>query len=127
MKFSILAIATLLLVDTTSAHKLRLAKCKGSDKYCDTNEYDTDFAVEAKRGGYDATPVDNFSKKEDAALPTQLDGEALTKEINAKGLNKELNTRENGAGIKDKADLADLLASIKGADVFINRTPKEQL
>jgi len=36
-----------------------------------------------------------------------------------------LNTRENGAGIKDKADLADLLSSIKGAEVFINRTPKE--
>ena len=32
---------------------------------------------EAQKGGYDATPVDNFSKKEDAALPTQLDGEAL--------------------------------------------------
>ena len=39
----------------------------------------------------------------------------------------ELNTRENGAGIKNKEDLQDLLSSIKGADVFINRTPKEQL
>ena len=69
--------------------------------------------------------MDNFSKKEDAALPTQLDGEALIQEIDAKKLNLELNTRDNGAGIKDKADLADLLSSIKGAEVFINRTPKE--
>ena len=101
--------------------------CEGSDKYCDTNEYDNEFAIEAKEGGYDATPVDNFSKKEDAALPTALDGEALTKEIDAKKLNADLNSKENGAGIKDKSELADLLSSIKGADVFINRTPKEQL
>ena len=32
---------------------------------------------------------------------------------------------ENGAGIKDKEDLADLLASIKGANTFMNKTPKE--
>ena len=39
----------------------------------------------------------------------------------------ELNDRVNGAGIKDKTDLADLLASIKGAQTFMNKTPKEQL
>ena len=114
------------LVLSSSATRL-LKGCDKSDKYCDTNEYDTEFAVEAKRGGYDVTPVDNFAKKEAAALPTQLDGEALTKEIGAKGLNSELNGAADGAGIKDKSDLADLLESIKGAEVFINRTPKEQL
>lgn len=81
MKFiSFIAVATLALISQeASAHRLRLHKdkCSASDKYCDTNEYDTEFASEAKKGGYDATPVDNFSKKEDAALPTQLDGEAL--------------------------------------------------
>ena len=78
MKFITLAAIALLALDT-SAHRLRAHKssCSASDKYCDTNEYDTEFATEAKKGGYDATPVDNFSKKEDAALPTQLDGEAL--------------------------------------------------
>jgi hypothetical protein len=53
------------------------------DKYTATNEYDTDYAVEKLKGGYDVTPVDNFSQKEDAALPTPLDGEALVKEIDA--------------------------------------------
>ena len=99
---------------------------KGGDKYFATNEYDEDFAVEKKKGGYDVTPVDNFSSKEDAALPTPLDGEALVKEIDAKALNKELNERD-GAGIKETADLEDLLKSIKGSEIFINRTPKNQL
>lgn len=53
------------------------------DKYTATNEYDTDYAVEKLKGGYDVTPVDNFSQKEDAALPTPLDGEALVREIDA--------------------------------------------
>ena len=109
MKFiSFVSLAVLALLANngeTAAHKLQLSKCSASDKYCDTNEYDTEFASEAKKGGYDATPVDNFSKKEDAALPTQLDGEALIQEIDAKNLNQELNTRENGAGIKNKEDL----------------------
>ena len=70
------------------------------DKYFATNEYDTDFAVEKQKGGYDVTPVDNFSSKEDAALPTPLDGEALVKEIDAAALNRELNERD-GAGIKE--------------------------
>ena len=75
MKFITLAAMAVL---ATSAHKLhKSGPCSSSDKYCDTNEYDTEFATEAQKGGYDATPVDNFSKKEDAALPTQLDGEAL--------------------------------------------------
>ena len=60
-----------------NASRLHVTKCSALDKYCDTNEYDTEFAAESKKGGYDATPVDNFSKKEDAALPTALDGEAL--------------------------------------------------
>ena len=76
MKFITLAAIAILAVNT-SAHKLHKGGCSSSDKYCDTNEYDTEFASEAQKGGYDATPVDNFSKKEDAALPTQLDGEAL--------------------------------------------------
>ena len=79
MKFiSLLTVA--IIASQTEAHRLHVKKekeCSASDKYCDTNEYDTEFATEAKKGGYDATPVDNFSKKEDAALPTQLDGEAL--------------------------------------------------
>ena len=75
MKFFALAAIAMLAV-STEAHKLHKG-CSSSDKYCDTNEYDTEFSKEAQKGGYDATPVDNFSKKEDAALPTQLDGEAL--------------------------------------------------
>ena len=73
MKFiSFVSVAVLaLLHQGASAHKLTVGKsCSASDKYCDTNEYDTEFAAESKKGGYDATPVDNFSKKEDAALPT---------------------------------------------------------
>ena len=76
MKFiSFISVAVLALLNheqTVSAHRLNAHKggCSPSDKYCDTNEYDTEFATEAKKGGYDATPVDNFSKKEDAALPT---------------------------------------------------------
>ena len=72
MKFiSFVSVAVLALMSNTSAHRLHVSKeCSKSDKYCDTNEYDTDFAAEEKHGGYDVTPVDNFSKKEDAALPT---------------------------------------------------------
>ena len=71
MKFIYLALVAA-VATTSHAHKLHLKKesCSSSDKYCDTNEYDTEFATEAQKGGYDATPVDNFSKKEDAALPT---------------------------------------------------------
>ena len=76
ISFITVAVVALLSKDV-SAHRLHKEKCSASDKYCDTNEYDTEFATEAKKGGYDATPVDNFSKKEDAALPTALDGEAL--------------------------------------------------
>ena len=56
-------------------------------------------------------------------MPTPLDGEALTQEIGADTLGKELNDLTNGAGIKDRADLQDMIDSIKGADVFMNRTP----
>jgi len=41
-------------------------------------------------------------------------------------LNRELN-EEDGAGIKDYKDLKDMLGSIKGSEVFINRTPRTQL
>ena len=54
-----------------------------------------------------------------------MDGEDLTKEIGGTSLTAELNDAEDGAGIKDKEDLADLLASIKGANTFMNKTPKE--
>ena len=78
MKFISLIAILALINGEAAAMKLQVTKgCSSSDKYCDTNEYDTEFAAESKKGGYDATPVDNFSKKEDAALPTQLDGEAL--------------------------------------------------
>ena len=77
MKFITLVAVLALLNQDASASRLSVGKCSPSDKYCDTNEYDSQFAKEATHGGYDATPVDNFSKKEDAALPTQLDGEAL--------------------------------------------------
>ena len=71
--------------------------------------------------------VESFSAKEDASLPTPLDGEALTAEIGGTVLTGELNDRIDGAGIKDKSDLADLLASVKGAQTFMNKTPREQL
>ena len=48
-------------------------------------------------------------------MPTPLDGESLTKEIGGASLTAELNDHADGAGIKDKEDLADLLASVKGA------------
>ena len=111
---------------TTEAPAPETKVHKHHDKYNATNEYDTDYAVEKLKGGYDVTPVDNFSQKEDAALPTPLDGEALVKEIDAQALNKELN-EEDGAGIKDYKDLKDMLGSIKGSEVFINRTPRTQL
>lgn len=41
-------------------------------------------------------------------------------------MNRELN-EEDGAGIKDYKDLKDMLGSIKGSEVFINRTPRTQL
>eukprot|EP00356_Strombidium_inclinatum_P002457 CAMPEP_0170479394 /NCGR_PEP_ID=MMETSP0208-20121228/653_1 /TAXON_ID=197538 /ORGANISM="Strombidium inclinatum, Strain S3" /LENGTH=127 /DNA_ID=CAMNT_0010751783 /DNA_START=78 /DNA_END=461 /DNA_ORIENTATION=+ len=99
----------------------------GIDKYQVTNDYERHWAHEKALGGYNVDAVESFSSKEDAALPTPLDGNALTKEIGGATLTGELNDRDNGAGIKDKADLADLLASIKGANVFLNKTPKEQL
>ena len=69
----------------------------------------------SKSGGFDLEAVDNFKMLEAAAAPTALDGEALTKEIGGTILTGELNDKVDDTGIKDKADLADLLASIKGA------------
>ena len=82
---------------------------------------------ESKTGGFDLAAVDNFNKLESAALPSALDGEALTKEIGGTTLTSELTDKVDGAGIRDKEDLADLLASIKGAQTFMNKTPKDQL
>ena len=112
----------------SAAHQM-MAQTRGPsrDKYYMTNEYERQWAKEKALGGYNVDAVESFSSKEDAALPTPLDGEALTKEIGGAALTGELNDRVNGAGIKDKTDLADLLASIKGAQTFMNKTPKEQL
>ena len=60
-------------------------------------------------------------------MKTMLDGQALTKEIGGNSLEGEIEDVKNGAGIKDKSDLQDLLSSIKGANVFMNKTPKSQL
>ena len=100
---------------------------RGIDKYDVTNDYEKNFSKEKALGGYNVDAVEKFSSTEDAALPTPLDGEALTREIGGTKLTGELNDRVNGAGIKDKQDLADLIASVKGANVFMNKTPKEQL
>lgn len=86
---------------------------KGGDKYGQVNEYEAD--LKNNGGGYDTQPVENFGKRENENFPTPLDGEMLTKEIGGATLTAELNDRDNGAGIKDKEDLADLLASVKGA------------
>ena len=85
------------------------------------------YAKESKKGGYSVEPVERFGAREDADLKTSLDGEALSKEIGGASLTAELNDRSDGAGIKDKEDLADLLSSVKGAQTFMNKTPKEQL
>lgn len=85
---------------------------KGGDKYEQVNEYEADLK---NSGGYDTQPIENFGKRENENFPTPLDGEMLTKEIGGATLTAELNDRDNGAGIKDKEDLADLLASVKGA------------
>ena len=137
MKFSsIFAVAILLgsaegihLAPNAQAPQQHLSQAAkgGVDKYAVTNEYEKHWAREKGHGGYNVDAVESFSSKEDAALPTPLDGEALTREIGGASLTGELNDRTNGAGIKDKGDLADLLASIKGAEVFMNKTPKEQL
>ena len=117
------------LKQKVSTAKQIMAQTRGGgyDKYAQTNDYDTHWEQEKKSGGYNVDAVESFSSKEDAALPTPLDGEALTKEIGGTVLTGELNDRVDGAGIKDKSDLADLLASVKGAQTFMNKTPREQL
>ena len=110
-----------------SNNTVQATKKQIKDKYEELNQYDTYFEKEKGQGGYSADEVEKFQSKEEAALPTPLDGAALAKEIGGKGLSTELTDKSNGAGIKDKSDLADLLSSIKGAQVFMNKTPKEQL
>ena len=75
----------------------------------------------------DLSEINSFCAVETSEIPTQLDGEKLTKEIGGDTLAQEINNTADGAGFKDKADLADLLSSIKGAQIFMNKTPKEQL
>jgi len=93
-------------------HKHHNKGLSKGDKYGQVNEYEADFKSES--GGYDMAPVENFGRRENENFPTPLDGEMLTKEIGGATLTAELNG-DNGAGIKDKEDLADLLASVKGA------------
>lgn len=91
-------------------------------------EYDSDYKVNAKAQGYGAeNEVNMYNKAEDRDIGTPLDGEALTREIGGTKLTKELYDKRLGAGFKDRRDLQDLLSSIKGASVFMNHTPKEQL
>ena len=125
MRFTSIVVAIALLsgsseaktkLKQSAAHQM-MAQTRGParDKYYMTNEYEKQWSKEKALGGYNVDAVESFSSKEDAALPTPLDGEALTKEIGGAALTGELNDRVNGAGIKDKSDLADLLASVKGA------------
>ena len=91
-------------------------------------EYDSDYKREAKANGYGQADDSNmYNTHEDRDINTPLDGEALTREIGGTKLTKELYDRNLGAGFKDRRDLQDLLSSIKGASVFMNHTPKEQL
>jgi len=71
--------------------------------------------------------VESYNTTEDSAMKTMLDGQALTQEIGGESLVGELQDTKSGAGIKDKSDLEDLLGSIKGASVFMNKTPKGQI
>jgi hypothetical protein len=60
-------------------------------------------------------------------LVTALDGDKLQTEIGGTSLAGEITSDTKEAGIKDKDELADLIKSVKGAEVFMNKTPKDQL
>ena len=91
-------------------------------------EYDSDYKKESTTGGFNQKEESSmYSNTENQDIATPLDGEALTKEIGGTVLTKELYDTNTGAGFKDRRDLQDLLSSIKGASVFMNHTPKEQL
>ena len=42
------------------------------------NEYEKNWSHEKTLGGYNVDAVEHFSQKENAALPTPLDGEELS-------------------------------------------------
>ena len=93
-----------------------------------STEYDEMYKREEKANGYNQVNMSNeYSVQEAKDLKSMLDGQALTKEIGGMKLKGELEHSKLGAGFRDKNDLRDLLTSIKGADTFINHTPKEQL
>ena len=104
-------------------------KSPGADRYQQVStEFDNDYTTEEKSNGYKVIDAsDIYNQYEDKDIETQLDGKALTQEFGGKILQSELNDRKVGAGFKDRGDLADMLASIKGSSVFMNHTPKEQL
>ena len=84
------------------------------------------YKREEKANGYNQVNMSNeYSVQEAKDLKSMLDGQALTKEIGGMKLKGELEHSKLGAGFRDKGDLRDLLTSIKGADTFINHTPKE--
>lgn len=93
------------------------------------NDYTEEYTKEQKVNGAlsEIKEVEQYNFAETSALGGILDGDQLTKEIGGKTLAGEIQDSEEGAGIKDKGDLQDLLSSIKGANVFMNKTPKDQL
>ena len=91
-------------------------------------EYDTEYEKHNETGNFGELEQSNqYNTKEVSEFTTPLDGEALTKEIGGTALVQELYDKDKGAGFKEMRDLQDLLSSIKGAAVFMNHTPKEQL
>ena len=102
---------------------------KGDDRYKQVStEYDLDWTAESEENKYNLIDKGNtYNKKEDEDINTPLDGEALIREIGGDVLTSELYDTAQGAGFKDRNDLRDLLSSVKGAAVFMNHTPKEQL
>ena len=101
----------------------KMASHDENDKWQSTNEIDTELK---NNGGFsDPLGGDGYNTFEEQALPQVLDGEVLTQEIGGNTLTQEIMDETKGAGIHDKDELADLLKSVKGAQVFMNKTPKE--
>ena len=121
MKFAAI-LAALLVVGEASALTVR------KDKYSSVDEYDDESKQETKQGSFRSmNDMNGFAAHELRESKTPLDDKTLFRQIDVKGLHNELNSRSNGAGIKDKGDLNDLVNSIKGARTFLNKTPKNQL
>ena len=68
---------------------------------------------------------DGYNNNEEVEIKNVLDGDTLSKEIGGNQLAKEIAEETDGAGIKDPEELKELLHSIKGAEVFIAKTPTE--